>query len=147
MVNRRDFISLLACSIATPRITWAQTPSATAVLYASVGAELTQYDVDVDSVALIRRGSVTLPAGVQYAWPHVSGQYLYVASSNGGVGLGAAAGDKHHASVFSIDSLSGALAGHADPVLLPSRPIHITTDIPSQHVLIAYNSPSRITVH
>jgi 6-phosphogluconolactonase (cycloisomerase 2 family) len=147
MVNRRDFLSLLAGSIATPRITWAETPSGMAVLYASVGPELTQYDVDADSVALTRRGSVILPAGVQYAWPHVSGQYLYVASSNGGVGLGAAAGDNHHASVFRIDPLSGALAKHGDPIVLPSRPIHITTDIPSRHVLIAYNNPSRITVH
>ena len=31
-------------------------------LYASVGAELTQYDVDVDGLTLTARGSVTLPA-------------------------------------------------------------------------------------
>ena len=147
MVSRRDFISLLGSSIATSGVTWAQTPSARVVLYASVGPELTQYDVDVDTATLVRRASVMLPAGVQYAWPHVSGQYLYVASSNGGVGLGASAGGSHHATVFRIDPSSGALASHGDPISLPSRPIHITTDIPSQHVLIAYNSPSRITVH
>src|ERR1700681_2847482 len=119
MVNRREFISLLACSAAVPGTTWAQASSGNAVLYASVGSELTQYDVDVDGAALVRRGSVTLPAGVQYAWPHVSGQYLYVASSNGGVGLGGAAGNKHHASAFRIDASSGALRAHGDPVALP----------------------------
>ncbi len=147
MVNRRGFISLLACSVGAPSITWAQARSGKAVLYASVGAEVTQYDVDIDGAALVKRSSVTLPAGVQYAWPHVSGEYLYVASSNGGVGLGAAAGDKHHASAFRIDPSSGALRIHGDPISLPSRPIHLSTDTPSKYVLIAYNNPSGITVH
>ena len=147
MVNRRGFISLLACAAAAPSITRAQGRSGKVALYASVGAELTQYDVDVDGAELVKRGSVTLPAGVQYAWPHISSQYLYVASSNGGVGLAGAAGDKHHASAFRIDPSSGALQLHGDPISLPSRPIHIGTDKPSEHVLIAYNNPSGITVH
>ena len=147
MVNRRGFISLLACAAAAPSITRAQGRSGKVALYASVGAELTQYDVDVDGAELVKRGSVTLPAGVQYAWPHISTQYLYVASSNGGAGLTGAAGDKHHASAFRIDTSSGALQPHGDPISLPSRPIHIGTDKPSEHVLIAYNNPSGITVH
>ena len=49
-------------------------------LYANVGAELTHYDVDVAGAALIKRDTVTLPAGVQYAWPHASRRYLYVAT-------------------------------------------------------------------
>src|SRR2546430_1325305 len=49
-------------------------------LYASVGPELTQYDVDVNNAALIKQRAVTLPANVHYAWPHASGEYLYVAS-------------------------------------------------------------------
>jgi hypothetical protein len=53
-------------------------------LYAAVGAELTQYDVDVESATLVKRGSVMLPGNVQYAWPHPSRQYLYVAWSDGG---------------------------------------------------------------
>ena len=51
-------------------------PTATAsgrvVLYAAVGAELTQYDVDVDSATLVKRGSITLPANVQEAVAHPS---------------------------------------------------------------------------
>ena len=54
------------------------------VLYAAVGAELTQYDADVDGAALVKRGSLTLPANVQEAAQHPSKQYLYVAWSNGG---------------------------------------------------------------
>jgi 6-phosphogluconolactonase len=30
---------------------------------------------------------------------------------------------------------------------LPSRPIHVTTDVPGTHVLLAYNDPSGVTVH
>ena len=142
MIDRRQFMSVLASAAVTPRLAWAQTGKV--ALYASVGSELARYDVDAEGAALIRRGSVTLPAGVQYAWPHVSRQYLYVASSNGGPGV---AGDTHHASAFRIDPSSGALQPHGDPIALRSRPIHLTTDIPSEHVLIAYNDPSGITVH
>src|SRR5260370_2581726 len=54
------------------------------VLYAAVGAELTQYDVDLDGAALVKRRSMTLPANIQEAWSHPSKRYLYVAWSNGG---------------------------------------------------------------
>lgn len=53
-------------------------------LYQGVGEVLTHHHVDVDGAALTRQAAVTLPAGVQYAWPHPSRRYLYVASSNGG---------------------------------------------------------------
>src|SRR3989442_1155610 len=72
------------------------------VLYASVGPELTQYDVDVDAATLVKQRAVTLPANVHYAWPHASGGYLYVASSNSASGMGPA-GDKHHVTAFRID--------------------------------------------
>src|SRR5690242_11346969 len=62
------------------------------VLYASVGPELTQYDVNVDNATLTKGGTVVLPANVQYAWPHPSRRYLYVAWSNGGPSYGAASG-------------------------------------------------------
>src|ERR1700692_4921631 len=61
-----------------------QTATGKAVLYAAVGPELTQYDIDMDHAALIKRGSVTLPANVQEAWQHPSKKFLYVAWSNGG---------------------------------------------------------------
>jgi 6-phosphogluconolactonase (cycloisomerase 2 family) len=110
------------------------------VLYASVGAKLTQYDVDVKNAALIKRGSVTLPGNVQYAWPHPSRQYFYVAWSAGSPASGGV-------SAFRIDPVSGALHPHGQPAVLPSRPIHVTTDISGTHLLIAYNAPSAVTVH
>jgi hypothetical protein len=84
------------------------------VLYAAAGAELTQYDVDLDGAALVKRGSVTLPANVQEAWPHPSRRYLYVAWSNGGpnnspAGSPVSSGTLHGLSAFRIDPASGAL--------------------------------------
>lgn len=115
-------------------------------LYASVGAELTRYEVDVEGCALTRRDSVTLPAGVHYAWPHVSRRYLYVATSSSASGTGPA-GKEHHVSAFRIDPASGALTPHGKPIPLPMRPIHMTTDIPSEHVLVAFNNPSALHVY
>jgi 6-phosphogluconolactonase len=123
-----------------------QSASARVVFYASVGPELTQYDVDVESAALVRRGTVTLPANVHYAWPHASGRHLYVASSNSASGMGPV-GDKHHVTALRIDPASGALTAHGDPIPLPTRPIHMTTDIPSDHLLVAFSNPSAIRVY
>jgi 6-phosphogluconolactonase len=115
-------------------------------LYASVGAELTQYDVNVDNAALVKQRAVTLPASVHYAWPHASGEYLYVASSNSASGMGPA-GDKHHVTAFRIDPVSGALTPHGAPIALPTRPIHMTTDIPSEHLLVAFSNPSGVRAY
>lgn len=82
--------------------------SARVALYASVGPDLTQYDVDVGGAALVRSGTVNLPANVQYAWPHASGRYLYVASSDSQPGVGPP-GEKHHVTAFRVAPVSGAL--------------------------------------
>src|SRR5580692_10146619 len=89
------------------------------VYYASIGPELTLFDMDVDGAALTKRGSLTLPANIQYAWPHPSRRYLYVVSSNGGPGL---AGDRHFANALVIDPASGALRPHGAPVAQPEKP-------------------------
>jgi 6-phosphogluconolactonase len=124
----------------------AQTARKSAALYASIGPELTQYDVDVDRAELHRRGSVILPANVHYSWPHASGRYLYVASSDSSPGMGAT-GDRHHVTAFRIDPASSALTPDGDPIRLPTRPIHMTTDIPSRHLLVAFSNPSAIRVY
>ena len=72
MVSRRTFLSLAAGGIAAPRLASAQQTPRTVALYANVGPDLTHYDMDVAGAELIKRETVTLPAGVQYAWPHVS---------------------------------------------------------------------------
>jgi len=117
------------------------------MLYASVGPQLTHYDVDVDNATLTRRGSVSLPANVHYAWPHASRQYLYVASSDSASGIGGVVGDKHHVSAFRVDPATGALSPHGAPILLPTRPIHMTSDIPSRNLLVAFSNPSGLRVY
>ncbi|HEY7491782.1 MAG TPA: beta-propeller fold lactonase family protein, partial [Candidatus Tectomicrobia bacterium] len=146
MLNRRTFMSLVATAAVAPDLAWSQGGSGKVALYASVGPTLTHYDVDVQGAELSRRQAVTLPANVQYVWPHASRQYLYVASSNSAPGLGGTVGDQHHVSAFRIDA-AGALTPHGQPIPLPSRPIHLTTDIPSEHVLVAFNNPSALRVY
>jgi 6-phosphogluconolactonase len=114
------------------------------VYYASVGPLLKIFDVDVDGAELRQRGGLTLPAKIQYAWPHPSRRYLYVVSSNGGPGI---PGDKHFANAFAIDPETGALRPHGEPAALPSRPIHTSVDRSGDYLLTAYNDPSGLTVH
>ncbi len=115
-------------------------------LYASVGSELTHYDVDVEGAALTRRGTVHLPANVQYAWPHASRRFLYVATSDSASGMGPA-GTSHHVTALRVDPGTGALSAQGEPIRLPTRPIHMATDIPSQFILVAFNNPSAIRVY
>ena len=70
MMNRRAFAGLLASTFAFASKAWAQTAQNKTVYFASVGPVLTLYDIDVEAATLTARGSVTLPANVQYAWPH-----------------------------------------------------------------------------
>ena len=116
-------------------------------LYASVGPELTRYEVDVEAATLTRRGTVSLPANIHYCWPHASRHLLYVASSNSASGIGGVVGDKHHVTALAIDPASGALSPHGAPIALPTRPIHLTTDIPSEHILVAFSNPSGLNVY
>jgi 6-phosphogluconolactonase len=142
MIDRRAFATLLAGACAAPGLAWGEDLKGKTVLYASIGPVLTVFDLDGD--ALVKRSSVTLPANVQYAWPHPSRKYFYVVSSNGGPG---AAGDKHFASALRIDPASGALSPHGQPQMLSARPIHTSVDQAGRFLLIAYNDPSSVTVH
>src|SRR5438034_677808 len=116
-------------------------------LYASVGPELTHYEVDVEGAALMRHGTSSLPANVHYAWPHASRRFLYVASSDSASGIGGIIGRNHHVTALSIDPATGALGPHGAPIPLPTRPIHMTTDIPSHHILVAFSNPSGLRVY
>jgi 6-phosphogluconolactonase len=123
-----------------------------AVLYASAGAVLTQYDVDAQAASLVKKSSVRLPANVQYVWQHPSRKYLYVAWSDGGAAAAAVgstavpSGKNHGVSAFRIDPSSGALQPIGKSVALPARPIHLSVDITGTHVLVAFNIPSSISV-
>ena len=146
MFSRRTFLSAAAAGIAAPHSASAKPTSGKAALYANVGPDLTRYDVEVARTELIKRETVTLPAGVQYAWPHASRRYLYVASSSSASGYGRA-GTDHHVVAFSIDPATGALKPHGAPIKLPTRPIHMSTDIPSEHLLVAFNNPSALRIY
>jgi len=146
MFSRRTFLSVAAGSLAAPRAASARPSTPKAALYANVGADLTRYEVDVAGAELIKKETVTLPAGVQYAWPHASRRYLYVASSSSASGYGRA-GTEHHVTAFSIDPATGALSPHGKPITLPTRPIHMSTDIPSEFILVAFNNPSALRVY
>jgi 6-phosphogluconolactonase (cycloisomerase 2 family) len=148
MIDRRTLTTLLAGAAAapglSPRLSWGQAPKSRSVFYASVGSELTLYGMNVEDATLGKRGTVTLPANVQYAWPHPSKQYFYVVSSGGGPGVPS---DTNFANAFRIDPATGALMPHGQPQTLPSRPIHTSVDIAGEHLLTAYNDPSSLTVH
>ena len=118
--------------------------TANTVFYASTGPQLTLFGLDVADAALEKRGTVVLPANVQYAWPHPSNRYLYVVSSDGGPGI---AGTTHVANAFRIDPRSGSLHPHGEPQSLASRPIHVSVDASGEYLLTAYNAPSNVAVH
>lgn len=119
------------------------------VVYASVGPDLTWYEMDVEHVTLVKRGSVSLPANVQEACAHPSKQYLYVVWSDTANPSARSDGPQIRSGVsaFTIDRGSGVLHPYGEPIKLPSRPIHVTTDARGAHLLIAYNNPSGVTVH
>jgi 6-phosphogluconolactonase (cycloisomerase 2 family) len=115
--------------------------------YASLGPALTLYRIDVEDASLARQGTVMLPEKIQYAWPHPTAPFLYVATSNGGSASLGIKGDKHYLSALSIDPLSGELKEQGAPATLKSRPIHVTVDHSGRFALLAYNDPSNVSVH
>lgn len=112
--------------------------SARAALYSAVDDELTHYDVDAGNATLARGGTIKLLAHAQYAWPHPSKRYLYVATSNRGPGLKA---DFNHVSAYRIDLASGALTPHGEPQPLYARAVHICVDPSGQYLLSGHNLP------
>ena len=146
MMDRRTFATLLGGSIAAHELSGGQAAGVRSrtVFYASVGGDLTLYSLDVDHASLVKRTTVTVPANIQYAWPHPSKPYLYVVSSIAGPGV---TGSRHFAHSFRIDPATGELTPQGQPQNLSSRPIHTTVDIQGEYLLTAYNNPSSLTVH
>jgi len=136
-----------AVAVHVPRSSSAAT--ARTFLYASVGAELAAYEVDVEQATLTRRGAVTLPANVQEVAVPPARQRVYVAWSNSGASYGSAApaGRGHHGVTPFRVTASGDLTPDGAPSPLRARPIHVTTDRNGSHLIAAYNDPSGISVH
>src|SRR5436309_2792381 len=142
MIDRRTLSTMLAGSVAMPQLAFGQAKKT--VYYASVGGELTLYSMDVDGATLTKVNTITVPANIQYVWPHPNKQFLYIASSGGGPGQPS---NVNFAHAFKIDPASGALTPHGQPQNLPSRPIHTSVDLAGEYLLTAYNDPSSLTVH
>jgi 6-phosphogluconolactonase len=111
--------------------------------YVAAGAAMTNYTLDDTTGELTRQGCLLLPARVQYAWPHASLPILYAACADRG---GAAAEKPFYLCALLRDE-AGNLGLHGDPVVLPERPIHLTTDISSRHVLVAFGGKPGLTVY
>jgi hypothetical protein len=62
-INRRTFSTILAGTLAAPRLAVAQTKDRSA-FYSGVGGQLAQFDVDFDAATLTKRSSVRLPGGL-----------------------------------------------------------------------------------
>jgi 6-phosphogluconolactonase len=151
MPDRRTFLALAAGALAAPQVARAQdrdkAMTGQAFFYVSLGPTLRLFLTDPDNAGLIERGTVQLPANIQYAWPHPSAPFLYVASSNGGSGTTGTKGDRHFLSALRIDKTSGELQAQGSPVALRSRPIHVSVDHTGSFALSAYNNPSSVAVH
>jgi 6-phosphogluconolactonase len=134
---------LVIFSMAALTLGAAQTPASNppVFLYAAVGAELSTYAVGASDGSLTKTSSVTLPFAVQYVWPHASTRFLYVAWSNG------MQGDRHGVTAYRVDTATGALSPLGQAIELRHRPVHLTLDANSSHVLVAYNNPSSLSVH
>src|ERR1700759_1972429 len=151
MPNRRTFLGLAAGALAAPQ--WLRAAdrdkamTSQAFFYVSRGSSLRLYLTDPDNAGLIERGIVQLPENIQYAWPHPSAPFLYVASSNGGSGTTGVKGDRHFLSALRIDKASGELQATGSPAALRSRPIHVSVDRTGRFALTAYNSASSVAVH
>lgn len=144
MLDRRQFCVALVGLGAIPKVAWGKTTPNKTVFYASVGPQLSLYQVDNHTLALAKDSTVELPAAMQYAWPHPSRQFLYTAYSNRS---GANKGDLNGVSTFRIDSKTGRLQPVGRRLDLANRPINITVDAKGAYLLIAYNDPSEVTVH
>jgi 6-phosphogluconolactonase (cycloisomerase 2 family) len=150
MLNRRNVTSLLA---GVPLAALASGPAwaaATIPFYASAGPKLTLYGLDVAAATLTSTASITLPANIQYAWPHPSRKILYIVASNtqpGSGPMGVTGADKNHYAIAYTVGADGALSEHGPRRTLLARPLHVSTDHAGRYLFIAYNVPSRVTVH
>ena len=116
-----------------------QRPESKESLYASVGAVLTQYELDVKDATLTPRSSVVLPRNVQYAWPSPDHRVLYVVLERRSLTdrpLG-----EQGISSFRIDKQTGALTPFRHSGASPKRPVHIATDNAGRYLLAAHNHP------
>lgn len=114
-------------------------------LLAARGRQLLCYDLDTGSPSQRLRAALSMPAAIQYAWPHPSRGILYVGSSDRRSGRDP--GAEHHLAAVTIKARTGELGFLGPPVRLPHRPIHLSADRAGRFLLVAYNEPSYIQAY
>ena len=112
-------------------------------LYTGAGELLIHHTLDASNASIQTHDALDLGSPIQYAWAHPSGRWLYVATGHRGKADHAV----HALWTCRIAPRTGALSAHGEPLALTSRPIHLCTDPRGEHVYVAYNEPSAITVH
>lgn len=113
--------------------------SARAGLYAGIGPVLVQYDVDVETCTVMERSRLALPDDVEYGCAHPRRAVLYV--SCGAPGRSGAV-----ACAVALDPSSGAPSLLGPPARLPHRAVHVTTDHPGEHLLLAHHRAAAVSV-
>ena len=146
-MDRRTFNSALLSAAASSAVGLGSAAAGgRTVFYQAVGDRLTQWNVDVETAALIPQASVTLPSNIQYVWPHPSRKFLYASTSDAASGNAPNPGKVHRLCVLSVDA-TGAISLHGESAALPQRPIHNSVDARGEYALTCYNNPSNLTVH
>lgn len=142
MIKRRQFnAALLGTFVAAmPGIASGRPVAPSSIYHASVGRRLFAYRIDVSRGRLLQVGdAVSAPEAIQFGWAHPVRNLLYVASSDQKSG-------RHFLSAFSIDD-EGRPTPFGPSAQLSARPINLTVDHEGRFILVAYNSPSGVTVH
>ena len=151
MINRRIFNTLFAGAAAFLGASRARAAANIISFYDSTGPLLHRYDLDIETMTLTARETITLPALVQYAWPHPSRKFLYVIASNTQPAIGptgpVGADKNHYAMAFRVDPVTGALTVQGQPITLTDRPLHVSVDHSGAFLFITYNIPAHVTVH
>lgn len=108
---------------------------------AGIGPDLHLWTLDPGHRALTHRHVITLPARVQYGWPHGRLPVHYVACAE----RGPDAGGQYF--LCPVSRHKGELALLQAPIRLPHRPIHVTLDQAGAHLVVTYSEPSGVTIH
>jgi 6-phosphogluconolactonase (cycloisomerase 2 family) len=116
------------------------------MLYNSIGDIVTRYELNVEEATLTRRESLQMPSTVQYAWPHPSGRYLYVATTDSARGSPGITGTAHRLCALQV-SADGTLSFHGEPQALRQRPLHVSVDRVGGYALVCYNAPAHLSIH
>ena len=115
------------------------------IVHSALGRTLHTLLLDPAAGRLDPVQSLEMPAIVQVAWASRDRARLYVASSDAGP-MVKEKRPNHFVQAFRIQS-DGALAPHGEAVRLGNRPLYVSLDAKEEHLLLAYNDPSDVTVH